>query len=496
MAIRVEPEQSVEDYQLETLALRTVAPGDFATPAKIADLVDPHDKKVNVSELLNWLHSTMGVFYSAASSSDFFQRAAQSVAEIVDLDDGAALMWDGSTWKREALFSRQQESVKDWKPSNTILRRVREERCTFRGTPKQPLLTDSLRDVEAFVAAPILEPGGEVIGALYGDRRAQDHPSEKAGITELEAAMVELLASAVAAGLARIKQEEKAIAARVTFQQFFAPSLAERLESLPDLLKGRNTDVTVLFCDIRGFSRVNERLDAEPTIEWIGDVLGMLSECVMERGGVLVDYVGDELLAMWGAPDESPDHPEQACQAAIEMLQGLADIDDTWEEILGQKTRVGIGINSGPAFVGNVGSHLKFKYGALGNTVNLGSRIQGITKKVGCDILISEATDSRLSSDLASRKVCHVRVVNIEEPVALYELAPRQTEQWLELKNRYESSLDNFVDRKFADATRMLGEILAEHPDGPSLLLLSRSVNAMVHGGGEPNHPVWELDSK
>src|SRR5204863_6773170 len=112
--------------------------------------------------------------------------------------------------------------------------------------------------------------------------------------------------------LARQEQERAALQAQVRFEQFFGTELACQLCQEPDLLEGREAEVTLLFCDVRGFSRVSEKLGPAGTVRWIFDVMGDLSKCVLDEGGVLVDYVGDELMAMWGAPQEQPDQSERA----------------------------------------------------------------------------------------------------------------------------------------------------------------------------------------
>src|SRR5947199_9642796 len=123
---------------------------------------------------------------------------------------------------------------------------------------------------------------------------------------------VELLAIGVAEGQARVEQERVAAAARVQFEQFFTPELARHLAARPDLLEGRDTEITTLFCDIRGFSRVSDRLGPAKTINWLRDVLNVLSDSVLEFQGVLVDYTGDEVMALWGAPEKQPDHARTA----------------------------------------------------------------------------------------------------------------------------------------------------------------------------------------
>ena len=301
----------------------------------------------------------------------------------------------------------------------------------------------------------------------------------------------------MAVGLARMEQERAAIAARVQFEQFFTRELSQQLARDPALLEGRDAEVTLLFCDIRAFSRISEKLGPEGTVRWVSQVMGTLSDCVLEHQGVLVDYIGDELMAMWGAPVEQPDHARLACQAALAMLNTLPALNERWEPILGEPLHIGIGLNTGLARVGNTGTRQKFKYGPLGNTVNLASRVQGATKYLKCPVLLTEWTQARLDERFRTRRLCQVRVVNIQQPVALYELLPNDFPHWPELKVKYEKALEEFDARNFRPAARILSNLLGEvvHDDGPSLVLLSRAVNALV-GDAEEKHPVWNLPGK
>ena len=206
----------------------------------------------------------------------------------------------------------------------------------------------SLAQVDAVAASPILDRNGEVIGALYGDRQAGAASPLAPRITQADAMLVETLAAGVAAGIARLEQEQAALAAQVRFEQFFTPELARELTLHPDLLEGRDAEVSLLFCDICGFSGIAEQLGPAGTMEWINDVLGAASECVLRRQGVLVDYVGDELLAMWGAPVSQPDHARLACLAAIDIWQALPELNRRWLPRLNAETELGIGVNTGP----------------------------------------------------------------------------------------------------------------------------------------------------
>jgi adenylate cyclase len=254
--------------------------------------------------------------------------------------------------------------------------------------------------------------------------------------------------------------------------------------------------VTVLFCDIRGFSRMTQNAGAVMTMEWLREVLGALSECVLDSGGVLIDYVGDELMAMWGAPARQEDHARRACAAALQMLARLPALDARWQPKLGESIRLGIGINTGTARVGDVGTERKFKYGALGNTVNMASRVQGATKYFKANVLITEATHALLDDSFGRRRVRDVRVVNIRGPVSLYELAAPGDARWAGLKADYERALGEYEQRQFRAAARTLAPLVTEAVnDGPSLVLMAQAVQHLVEESEEFD-PAWDLPGK
>jgi adenylate cyclase len=496
--IRVQ-EVEPEETPLQSLAEGAAPPGPEAGSLTLfPTLAAPSGHGLENRALVRWLRTALGVFQSAASSSDFFALAARAVVEMVGLDAGRVLLFEGGAWQTRALYAAPhaaREGARE--PSRRVLTRVRQDKRTFWEMPGSAAAsTHSLVGVTAVVAAPILDPHGEVIGALYGDRRQRGGPWGAPPITELQALLVELLASGVAAGLARLEQERAALAARVRFEQFFTPELAHQLDEDPDLLQGRDADVTVLFCDIWGFSRLSDHVGPARTVEWVADVLGVLSDCVLAERGVLVEYIGDELMAMWGAPVALPDHARRGCRAALAMLERLRDLNERWQPVLEEPMDLGIGINSGPARVGKIGSERKFKYGPLGTTVNLASRVQGATRYLKARVLVTRSTREQLDAGFAARRLCRARVVNIPDPVDLYELGPAPATDWEELGRDYSMALDRFEKRSFRTAIRILGNILNEHPeDGPSLVLMARALAFLMPKPPEFD-PVWELPGK
>lgn len=447
-----------------------------------------------VDSLVSWWRNVIAVLQSASNSDDFFQKAAQAVVRLVGLDVGAVFLFENGGWRPAAIETNGPRTAR---PSTTVLRRVLEEKRTFysRVDPEAGVFT-SIASIDAYAAAPILDRHGAVIGAIYGHRSRALADSSSAEITYLEALLVQTLASGVAAGLARLAQEKASLARKVQFEQFFSPELAAQLDAQPDLLTGRDAHVTVLFCDIRGFSSVSERLGPAQTMDWIGGVLSTLSDEVAATGGVLVDYIGDEMMAMWGAPSPQPDHAALACRAARLILDRVTEIDARWQQVIGSPTRFGIGINSAPARVGNTGSTRKFKYGPLGTGVNLASRVQGATKYLKVPAIVTGSTRRLLDDSFLTRRLCRVRVVNIVEPVDLFELDCGAEPSARERFAHYEEALAAFDAGGFSAATKILGNLLSAWPgDGPSLVLLSRAVDCMIR---EPKDfsAVWELPGK
>jgi adenylate cyclase len=492
-----EPEQEAEP-DLQSLAGVPTPPGHLVrVPAGIAGWGLPEADDVEVASLPRWLQAAVGVLQSAISSADFFQKAARALVDLVGLNTGRVLLFEGGSARVHTVETAVSfVASPSWLPSQQVVNKVLQEKRTFWLTSGPAALHASLRDVQAVVAAPILDRQGQVIGLLYGERRRDSGSGALPRITRLEASLVELLASGVAAGLARLEQEQAALALQIRFEQFFTPELARELAAHPDLLMGRDVEITVLFCDLRRFSRISERLGPLRTVEWLNDVWKTLSQCVLDHQGVLVDYIGDELMAMWGAPAAQPDHARRACHAGLDMLARLPDLNARWQAVLEEKLGLGIGINTGVARVGNMGSVFKFKYGPLGSTVNLASRVQGATRYLRTALLVTGATQAALGGKVRTRRLCKARVVNIAEPVDLFEVTAAGANEVDPFTEKYETALAAFEQGDCRTAAGLLGALIPEHPqDGPCLVLLSRLLPALLDLSEEVD-PVWTLPGK
>ena len=190
---------------------------------------------------------------------------------------------------------------------------------------------------------------------------------------------------------------------RNAFQYYLAPDMVEQVASDPDKLKlgGETRDLTILFCDIRGFTTISEAFaDAPEKLTHIINIfLTGLSSVIQTRSGTIDKYIGDNIMAFWNAPTDVAQHGYQACRASLEMVDALVEVNETLRQdaFLGgfkQEIRIGIGLNSGATLVGNVGSDQRFNYSVMGDTVNVAARLEGQTKDYAQTILIGESTYS------------------------------------------------------------------------------------------------------
>ncbi|QDT07592.1 Adenylate cyclase 2 [Rubripirellula lacrimiformis] len=270
---------------------------------------------------------------------------------------------------------------------------------------------------------------------------------------------------------------------------------------LAEVLKDKNlletpspADVSVMVCDVRGFSSTSDRIGPVQTIAWIRDVMNELSGIILDHGGTIVDYVGDEIMAMWGAPIASPQHASEACYCAMSINSALKQLSARWHPRIGTDTRIGIGINSGLAVVGNTGSTHRVKYGPHGHTVNMASRVQGATKYLRSPVLIAQSTARRIDARMRGRRICSVKVHNIHDPVDLYELAVCDALPMDASSVAYEQALVAFESKDLSRAQRLLARLLLDRPDdGPAKLLLMRVIQARL---GDDFDPVWTLPGK
>jgi adenylate cyclase len=228
---------------------------------------------------------------------------------------------------------------------------------------------------------------------------------------------------------ALVEEKEKR-RVRTAFGQYLSPEVIRRLLRNPKLVEPKKTEITVMFSDIRGFTTISENLDAQNLALFLNQYLSDMTGLVFEYQGTLDKYIGDAVMAFWGAPFEVDDHAISACNSALKMMQRVREMQREWEAQGKPQLDIGIGLNSGVASVGNMGSALRYGYTALGDTVNLSSRLEGLNKDYGTHIIVNETTYAATrEAKFVYRELDLIRVKGKTQPVMIYELIGRAGEE-------------------------------------------------------------------
>lgn len=445
--------------------------------------------------LTRWFEALLNIQKAAAGSQEFYADTARAVVQLVGLDRGLVLLKQGDDWQAAAGYSLKSSDPKKF--SRRVLAQVASQQRTYFQKIDTDVWAQSLANLEAVVASPIFDEQGNVAGVVYGSRDANSAATQH-GISPLEAQFVQLLAGAVSTGLARLAKEAEAARNRVQFEQFFSPELAGALARDPGVLGAQDKELTLLFADLRGFSRTAERIGARETYNLLSDILDRLTNQVMDHGGVVIDYYGDGLAAMWNAPAEQSQHADLAAQAAQAMLAELGPLNEIWEQKLGSRLRLGIGLHTGPAQVGNAGSRRRLKYGPRGHTVNLTSRIEAATKVVRVACLASATTNSALTLPIVRRRVCKAQLTGMTEPVDLYELPATESDAtWPARCERYEAALAAWERNQPDECLKLLRQMQQDFgkDDGPVEWLAAKA-NERVNDASSQFQSVFAVETK
>ena len=220
-----------------------------------------------------------------------------------------------------------------------------------------------------------------------------------------------------------VEQSEKQ-RARNTLSRYLHPDVVKEMIKSPiaEQLGGKRTQITVLFSDIRGFTTLSERLTPEQVVGLLNEYLGVMTQIIFDHGGTVDKFEGDAILAFYGAPQAHEDDPERAVRTALDMRAKLSKLDEQWIDLTKTSLHIGIGINTGHAVVGNIGSNLKMDYTIIGDSVNLASRVQDLTKEYGAPILVTGETKERVEHMCLLRHVDSIEVRGRSQSTDLYEV--------------------------------------------------------------------------
>ncbi|HME87469.1 MAG TPA: adenylate/guanylate cyclase domain-containing protein [Candidatus Nanoarchaeia archaeon] len=206
------------------------------------------------------------------------------------------------------------------------------------------------------------------------------------------------------------------------FSKYVSPALVQEIIKNPDKLKlgGEKRGITILFSDIRGFTTLSEALGPEKLVSFLNEYLTEMTNIVLKNKGTVDKYIGDAVMAFWGAPLDEKEQELLACKTAIEMQEKLAELRKGWKHL--PSIEIGVGLNEGECIVGNMGSHERFDYTAIGDAVNLSSRLESLTKQYGVGVIVSESVHAKVQKQFVFRALDYVKVKGKKKPVKIYEL--------------------------------------------------------------------------
>ena len=285
------------------------------------------------------------------------------------------------------------------------------------------------------------------------------------------------------------KKEKKHIVD--SFGKYVSPVIVKELVEHPEKLKlgGEKREITVLFSDIRDFTSLSEKLKPEKLVDILNQYLTEMTKVIMANNGLVDKYIGDAIMAFWGAPLKEKDHPSLAFKTCIAMVQIIALLNKKFKKQGKPFINIGIGLNTGNAVVGNMGSEERFDYTAMGDEVNLGSRLEGLTKVYQVPIIISEHTKEKIK-DFSIRELDVVAVKGKKKPIKIYELMPEENKK---LKESFAAGLKLYRQQKWDAAMK---EFRKNKDDHPSKIFIERCLSYKKSSPGKEWDEIWVMKGK
>lgn len=273
--------------------------------------------------------------------------------------------------------------------------------------------------------------------------------------------------------------EKKRRLIREAFSHYVAPSLVNEITKNPEslMLGGEERRLSVLFSDIRGFTSIAEGLSPHVLVRLMNSYFTPMTDVILAKGGTIDKYMGDSIMAFWGAPVWQPDHARLACSAALKMRETLFELKDVWRGMRIRELDIGIGISTGPLTVGNMGSSTRFDYTVIGDTVNLGSRLESLNKVYGTRIIVPKYTYEDVKDEFIFRELDFIRVKGKKLPIKIYELMGEKDggENLKKVAEVFSMGLEAYRQADWKSAETYFTTVLEFAPgDGPAKTFLSR----------------------
>ncbi len=280
------------------------------------------------------------------------------------------------------------------------------------------------------------------------------------------------------------------------FKHFLSPDVIEQIIANPERLKlgGERKVLTIFFADLQGFTSISEGMDPESLTAFLNDYLSEMTDLIHAERGTIDKYEGDAIVAFWNAPLDVDKHAVRAVRAALRCQAGLADMQPRIRQQIGKDLSMRIGIHTGAAVVGNMGSHTRFDYTVIGDSVNLASRLEGANKQFGTFTMISDATCKLLHDEFAARELARLNVVGRSQPVVVYEPMFREEyERKKDTLDTFQRGLTFFYRGEFESAL----EVFISIGDAdPSAAVYAAKCRECIENPPSDWHGVWVMETK
>jgi adenylate cyclase len=411
-------------------ALRAKVEAGALPPQALHERYRALEKENKLLKLLLGVGKTLS---SVLTAEEVMQRVMELVFQMENVERGFVMLRDEKKGFRPAVLLYKDPRLKA-EARGVVLSRTLIERVT---TERLPLLIHDVAGDERFSASESLRLAGirsamcapliykdKVFGLFYVDCLTKPYAFSKEELTIFSVVAAE---AAISFDNAQSHEElSRRVIERKALERFLSSAVVEKILANPDQihLGGENQTATILFTDIRGFTRQAEHMQPHQVVEWLNEYFTEMTDLLFENGGTLDKYLGDGIMAMFGAPIARPDDTARAVKTAIEMQRALVRLNTDWAARGRPTMQIGVGVNTGAVTAGNIGSTKRMDYTVIGDAVNLASRLCANARSE--QILVSESTYNQLGNGLPARKLEPIRVKGKETPVEIYEIDWRE----------------------------------------------------------------------
>ena len=407
-------------------ALRLTPPTAPMAPVPIQERVKGLEKENNLLKLLLAVGKTLS---SVLTPDEIMHRIMELVFQMDNVERGFVMLRDDKKGFKPAVLLYKDEARKAEARgvalSTTVTDKLMNDRVPLLiydvGTDERFSSSESLRmsGIRSAMCAPLIYKD-RVFGIFYVDCLSKPY-----AFSQEELAIFSVIAAEAAISFDNARSHEelaRRVVERQALERFLSSNIVEKILANPSEihLGGENQTVTILFSDIRGFTRMSEHMEPHAVVELLNEYFSEMTDLIFESGGTLDKYLGDGIMAVYGAPLPKPDDALRATKTAIEMQRALVALNRDWENRGQQPLRMGVGVNTGPVTAGNIGSAKRMDYTVIGDAVNLASRL--CSNAAGGQILVSESTYSQLNGSVPAQRLDPIRVKGKETPVELHEV--------------------------------------------------------------------------